>query len=114
MKRLFIRSKGFVSYYFISLLMIIVSVIMINCQIIYQKLLILDLLKSYDMQYKIIYILEFVKDNIDIIEDGTYDINDIEIEVIRYDDIIYVSDLNDGISFEITTDDDHIIDYVLR
>ncbi|MDY5998619.1 MAG: hypothetical protein SPJ09_08755 [Erysipelotrichaceae bacterium] len=114
MKRLFIRSKGFVSYYFISLLMIIVSVIMINCQIIYQKLLILDLLKSYDMQYKIIYILEFVKDNLDIIEDGTYDINDIEIEVTRYDDIIYISDLNDGISFEITTDDDHIIDYVLR
>ncbi|MCI7221631.1 MAG: hypothetical protein MR500_03240 [Erysipelotrichaceae bacterium] len=114
MKRLFIRSKGFVSYYFISLLMIIVSVIMINCQIIYQKLLILDLLKSYDMQYKIIYILEFVKDNLDIIEDGTYDINDIEIEVTRYDDIIYVSDLNDDISFEITTDDDHIIDYVLR
>ena len=66
------------------------------------------------MQYKIIYILEFVKDNWDIIEDGTYDINDIEIEVTRYDDIIYVSDLNDGISFEITTDDDHIIDYVLR
>ena len=102
------------SYYFISLLMIIVSVIMINCQIIYQKHLILDLLKSYDMQYKIIYILEFVKDNLDIIEDGTYDINDIEIEVTRYDDIIYVSDLNDDISFEITTDDDHIIDYVLR
>lgn len=102
------------SYYFISLLMIIVSVIMINCQIIYQKLLILDLLKSYDMQYKIIYILEFVKDNLDIIEDGTYDINDIEIEVTKYDDIIYVSDLNDGISFEITTDGDHIIDYVLR
>ena len=66
------------------------------------------------MQYKIIYILEFVKDNLDIIEDGTYYINDIEIEVTRYDDIIYVSDLNDGISFEITTDDDHIIDYVLR
>lgn len=102
------------SYYFISLLMIIVSVIMINCQIIYQKLLILDLLKSYDMQYKIIYILEFVKDNLDIIEDGTYDINDIEIEVTRYDDIIYISDLNDGISFEITCHDDHIIDYVLR
>ena len=47
-------------------------------------------------------------------EKTLYDINDIEIEVTRYDDIIYVSDLNDGISFEITTDDDHIIDYVLR
>ena len=66
------------------------------------------------MQYKIIYILEFVKDNLDIIEDGTYDINDIEIEVTRYDDIIYISDLNDDISFEITMEDDHIIDYVLR
>lgn len=115
MKKLYIRSKGFVSYYFISVLMIIISIVVINCQIIYYKLSILDLIKDYhDKQYNIIYMLSYVNKHLDSIEDGIYEVNNVSFEILIDENIIYLNDFNDDISYELVIEDNHIIDYYLR
>lgn len=116
-KHLFQRHNGFVSTYFLSMLLYITSVIVIVIQnISYRMETCMNMEKALERQAKDMHVISDVKCHLlnKDLENGSYEVNGISYAIEKNAGIIYVTTSYDEITITFSEESNKILDYTLE